>query len=120
MDGKQTFVAFKDAGTIEFDDNSVKIAQYIFHLDEVVKYNFGDLSQGGVNEINADLNGWEIDRNGILKAPYLLDDMMVKVISIDGKEMPVLVQGNIIDITALTTAVYIIQVGTQSFKFAKI
>lgn len=120
--GTRIIIPFSDKPEISFADNNITINNRTFDFNQVSKYTIGGTSS--VELINADGKNITLDENGdiIIQDESGIAD--VSVYDIDGIqyncEITSLSNGYVkIALASLAPQIYIIKVGTNSFKIQK-
>ena len=120
--GTRIIIPFSDKPEISFADNNITINNRTFDFNQVSKYTIGGTSS--VELINADGKNIALDENGdiIIQDESGIAD--VSVYDIDGIqyncEITSLSNGYVkIALASLAPQIYIIKVGTNSFKIQK-
>lgn len=112
-------IPLEEAPEITFDSHMMRIGSYDFNLENVVRYEFTEASTVGIESISGELKGFKIDPNGYITVPDAPAVSDIIIVNKAGISCGYMLNGNIIDIHNLPSDVYVIKIGSSSFKFRK-
>lgn len=117
---RSVVIPFDDAAEITFSDAQVNFGQRSYPLAEVVRYEFSNGDDSGIEAIEGPMKGIVIDPAGYIDfAGIGAEAADIAVYSVAGVAMPYDLSGSVIDISELSPGVYVVHIGSSTFKMQK-
>lgn len=117
--GEKKIIPVSEACEISINGGVLTIGSLQYDIYNINKYEFVNSGDSGISEVEGNLDGFVFNPEGLIYIPSKLSDEKVRIFSISGVEYAAKTENGTIDLTALKKGIYIISVGTITFKFAK-